>query len=1128
MPTIVPDLRRSFTARTLERGREYFRSGTVLECVAGDDGLSVRGKVSGSRSRTYKVVVRFGPGGLIDCQCSCPVGWNCKHGAALALTHLANCSTSGAVRTTTLPTLKSLSIYPADSQVNRDIVYGIDLLARLCLNNDTGTEPWATAGRASAGPLVIYVLGPTWQQELSCEVYTLNILKSGSSGMPMRSDAYSITRAGTARAEDVAVCKLWADNSCDTAYLSDLPKDPDLRELLVRRMVATGRCYWNEPTNPPLKMGDPLAGHLKWLPDDGGDLCLRIVPDVAERANSGFKSAGMEVACIDGAQIESAGGFYIDTSGWVIGPLRDNYPAELKEHLALLPTVKPEQALAVSLLMQERNLAGVVPFPSQATKIDVELVKAKPSLWLETRRQVNGEPLAIAIFALSYNDHLQLEKPEAVVDETTGEKRAIVRRKDISFEKECISRLRTLGFREVASHRLAIAGQGVPYYEMGSVANWAALLEQDIPGLRAEGWDIKISPSFSYRVVEPDDEWDIDIEEGSGWWFSLELGIMVEGKRVSLLPLIAEALRNLNPGNPLASLDALTVRGKFFLPLPDSRLVSLPVERVLPLIEVLIELFDKEPVDKKGRVPILAPLLLALMERLASARENWAASAKLQVLREALRRVGEKKIEADLRGFKASLRDYQVHGLAWLQFLREARLGGILADDMGLGKTVQTLAHIWAEKAAGRLTEPYLVVCPTSVIPNWAAEARRFCPKLKVLCHHGMERSGNWASLPEHDLVVTSYAVLLRDARHFIKQRWHGIILDEAQSIKNPLTAIAKTVRALTASHRVCLTGTPMQNHLGDLWSQFEFLMPGLLGDTDTFKRIFRDPIEKAGNQLCARALSSRVKPFVLRRTKEAVAAELPEKTIIVKSLELEGAQRDLYETVRLAMHEKVLKEMASKGLARSQIVIFEALLRVRQVCCDPALVKLEAARNVTESAKRVALMDMLAELIESGRRVLLFSQFTSMLDLIKSDLATLGLKYVELTGSTVDRQEPVRRFQGGEVPLFLLSLKAGGTGLNLTAADTVIHYDPWWNPYVEDQATDRAHRIGQDKPVFVYKLIARGTIEERMLELQRKKRHMAEAVLSHAQKKGLQLTEQELDLLFQPISTLAVEGAAP
>ncbi|HEY9871209.1 MAG TPA: DEAD/DEAH box helicase, partial [Candidatus Obscuribacterales bacterium] len=1111
---------------TLDRGRAYFRSGAVLECVAGDDGLSVRGKVSGSRSRPYRVVVNFGPGGAIDCECTCPVGWNCKHGAALTLTYLSDRSTTAEAHTTISPAIKSLSICPADSQVNRDIVYGIDLLARLCSSTHSDAGALPTAGGTSARQLVIYVLSPTWQHELCCEVYTINVLSSGSVGMPMRSDAYSIARAGTACAEDLAVCRLWANNSLDTAYLSDLPKDQEIREMLIRRMVASGRCYWNEPSNPPLTMGDPLAGHLQWLPDEAGNLCLRIAPDLAELAQSGMESAAGERAGTGGASMESAGGFYIDTSRWVIGPLRDKYPAELKEHLALLPAVQPDQALAVSLLMQERSLAGVVPFPSQATKIDVELVKAKPSLWLEARRQVNGEPLAIAIFALSYDDHLQLETPEAVEDETTGEQRAIVRRKDISFEKECISRLRTLGFREVASHRLAIAGRGAPCYEMSSIANWAAFLEQDVENLRSEGWDIRISPSFSYRVVEPDDDWDIDIEEGAGWWFSLELGIMVEGERVSLLPLIAEALRNLNPGNPLASLDALTIRGKFFLPLSDGRLVSLPLERVLPLIEVLIELFDKDSVDEKGRVPLLAPLLVALMERLAAARGNWASSAKLGVLRQGLAKVGERKIEADLRDFKASLREYQVHGLAWLQFLREAGLGGILADDMGLGKTVQTLAHVWAEKSAGRLTAPYLVVCPTSVLPNWAAEAARFCPRLTVLCHHGKERSRNGASLKEHDLVVTSYAVLLRDARHFIKQRWHGIILDEAQSIKNPVTAIAKTVRALTASHRVCLTGTPIQNHLGDLWSQFEFLMPGLLGDTVTFKRLFRDPIEKVGDQLRARALSTRVKPFVLRRTKEEVAAELPEKTIIVKSVELEGAQRDLYETVRLAMHEKVLEEIASKGLARSQIVILEAMLRLRQACCDPALVKLEAARNVTESAKRAALIDMLAELIESGRRVLLFSQFTSMLDLIKSDLGTLGLKYVELTGSTVDREEPVSRFQRGDVPLFLLSLKAGGTGLNLTAADTVIHYDPWWNPYVEDQATDRAHRIGQDKPVFVYKLIARGTIEERMLELQRKKRHVAEAILSHAGKKGLQLTEQELNLLFQPISTLAVEGA--
>src|SRR5207248_6011643 len=327
-------------------------------------------------------------------------------------------------------------------------------------------------------------------------------------------------------------------------------------------------------------------------------------------------------------------------------------------------------------------------------------------------------------------------------------------------------------------------------------------------------------------------------------------------------------------------------------------------------------------------------------------------------------------------------------------------------------------------------------------------------------------------------------------------------------------TKTTQLVCRLDARHRLCLTGTPMENHLGELWSQFAFLMPGLLGDTKRFARVFRTPIEKKQDGERRTVLSGRLKPFMLRRTKSLVAADLPPKTEILRPLELAGPQRDLYETVRVAMHENVRREVAEKGLARSHIVVLDALLKLRQVCCDPRLVKLTAARQVNASAKLEHLMEMLPPLIEEGRQILLFSQFTSMLDLIKPALAEARIDFVELRGNTKDRAGPVAQFQKGKVPLFLISLKAGGTGLNLTAADTVIHYDPWWNPAVENQATDRAHRIGQKKPVFVYKLIAAGTIEERIIELQDKKGQLATATLDPRATVG-NLAAEDLDYLL-------------
>jgi SNF2 family DNA or RNA helicase len=309
-----------------------------------------------------------------------------------------------------------------------------------------------------------------------------------------------------------------------------------------------------------------------------------------------------------------------------------------------------------------------------------------------------------------------------------------------------------------------------------------------------------------------------------------------------------------------------------------------------------------------------------------------------------------------------------------------------------------------------------------------------------------------------------------------------------------------------------------MENHLGELWSQFAFLMPGLLGDAKRFARVFRTPIEKKQDGERRAVLARRLKPFLLRRTKAMVAADLPPKTEMVQPLELLGPQRDLYETVRLSMHEKVREAVAAKGLARSHIIVLDALLKLRQVCCDPRLVKLAAAKRVAASAKLAHLLEMLPALIEDGRRILLFSQFTSMLDLIKPELSGAGIDYVELRGDTTDRARPVARFQKGAVPLFLISLKAGGTGLNLTAADTVIHYDPWWNPAVEDQATDRAHRIGQDKPVFVYKLVAQGTVEERMLELQARKKALAAGLYAAGGSTAAAFDAADLDRLLQPL----------
>ena len=622
------------------------------------------------------------------------------------------------------------------------------------------------------------------------------------------------------------------------------------------------------------------------------------------------------------------------------------------------------------------------------------------------------------------------------------------------------------------------------------------------------------SAAISSLTVEA---WEADLTESEAGWFDLDMGIIVEGQRLPLAPLLAALFRR----DPrwLDAWQLARIDNEEIIELksaPNGR-IGVPAKRLKPLAMTLIDLFDGKLHDgtrlRLSRFD--APRLSELND---PARWQFRGQADVMNLAERLSAArGVTRIEPPA-GLGLKLRGYQEEGLSWLQFLREHQLSGILADDMGLGKTAQALAHLLLEKEAGRLDCPALIVLPTSLVFNWKNEAARFAPGLSVLALHGAERKARFAEIPQHDVVLTTYSLLWRDAEELTRQRFHLLILDEAQTVKNARSQGAEIVRRIDARHRLCLTGTPLENHLGELWSQFDFLLPGFLGDSNNFARYWRTPIEKGGDRERRELLARRIRPFILRRRKEEVARELPEKTIIVRKLELSGAQRDLYETVRVAMSAVVREEVESKGFGRSQIVILDALLKLRQVCCDPRLLRSPAAKRVTERAKLDLLMTMLPEQVDEGRHILLFSQFTSMLALIEVELQKAGLSYVTLTGSTIDRETPIKRFQNGEVPIFLISLKAGGLGLNLTAADTVIHYDPWWNPAVEHQATDRAHRIGQEKPVFVYKLIVAGSIEEKILALQERKAELAEGILSADHHVSFKFGEDDLATLFAPL----------
>jgi len=464
-----------------------------------------------------------------------------------------------------------------------------------------------------------------------------------------------------------------------------------------------------------------------------------------------------------------------------------------------------------------------------------------------------------------------------------------------------------------------------------------------------------------------------------------------------------------------------------------------------------------------------------------------------------------------LGNLEGVLRNYQKHGTAWLNFLGSNGLGGILADDMGLGKTLQALAYLRSQPG------PSLVVCPSSLVFNWQREAEKFTPERKVLVLEGAQRARRFAEIPEADLVLTSYPLLRRDAERYRQFAFSTVILDEAQHIKNPDTQNAQAAGMLRAARKFILTGTPVENSVRDIWSLMNFVMPGYLGDRDDFRERYELPIARQNDKETLARLAKRLRPFLLRRRKQEVAADLPQKLENVAYCELTEAQKEVYAALLQGARAQIDEATGEKNAGRAQMLMLTALLRLRQASCDLRLLDKEGATATKAASGKMELFnELLQEAVDGGHRVLVFSQFVSMLTLLRRELEGQGIAYCYLDGQTRDRMEEVDRFQNGDAPVFLISLKAGGVGLNLTAADTVIHFDPWWNPAVEAQATDRAHRIGQKNVVTAYKLISRGTVEEKILNLQRKKREIIDAAIENEEPLMEGLTMEEIRGLLE------------
>ncbi len=1085
------DLIAQLGMETVAKGLGYLSRVSALSSDGGAVSALVKGRQRTPYDVSAEVIEKGGRAALVN-TCTCPMGYDCKHVAAMMLSWLQRRLRPDRPREQVLAWVAGF----------RDTVSALSA---------EGGPKRRTSTNVHALRYVIEADAYGGDYHVAC--YKVRLDQQGEVRQKERwsniERALQVPPAFVDETDLDILRLLWAHRPRGRAIAdAPLPLDGKNSVELMNALLASERLHVDDLAGPPLHAGNPRPGAPDWtLTADGLRAPVLKLEPPAERI------------------LPLLPPWYVDSARAEAGPITLEVPAELVQRLLWLPPLTQAESELVSETLAE--VAPALPQPTQRGEPPVEIGGSPvPVLRLDTRPVHQARFRGYAAYGTYEFDFavLAFRYGPVTVDAEDGrlfhplpDGRSARVGRDEAAERAAAQRLAAAGFGRVPPGAVQTAFGPLPQGAMGlaSEAAWPAFMADTLPALRAEDWVVEFPADFRHHAIDID-HLMLDIDEHEDGWLGLSPGIEVVGRALPLAPLLAGLFAH-DPRWLSGRLDDIADNEAVILEDETLGRLRIGAARIKPLVRALVDLFDRP--DHDWRLSKLDATRLADLDLPGRGVERVAEIAARLRNAEGIQAV------ATPPGFRAELRPYQLEGLAWLQHLVRHDLAGILADDMGLGKTAQTLAHLLAEKQAGRLDQPALVILPTSLVFNWQAEAERFAPDLKVLNLHGSDRHARFDELhagdaggEKIDIALTTYPLLWRDAEQLQAREWSLLILDEAQTVKNAASKGAQVIRQLKARHRLGLTGTPLENHLGELWAQFDFLLPGFLGTHKHFTQTWRTPIERHGDTVRRDLLAARLRPFILRRRKEDVATELPPKTIIVRSVGLEGGQRDLYETVRAAMDEKVRAEIAGKGFARSQIVILDALLKLRQVCCDPRLLKSPAAARVKERAKLDLLMDMLPELIDEGRRILVFSQFTTMLGLIATELDKAKIGWVALTGDTRDRRIPVEDFQKGRVPVFLISLKAGGVGLNLTAADTVIHYDPWWNPAAENQATDRAHRIGQDKPVFVFKLVCAGTIEEKILALQEKKAALAESVLSEDADALAKFGEADIAALLAPL----------
>ena len=830
-----------------------------------------------------------------------------------------------------------------------------------------------------------------------------------------------------------------------------------LAETLVPMIVRTGRCYLGSPDRP-----DRLA-LLEWSDAGAWRFGLRLREGTAKNwLLEGVFRRGEESLQLSEVSVVTKGGMVFGKGK--VSPLAEDARLDWMKLLSHPPQFEVPEAELHELLEELVGSPGL-PELELPESLQFETMSGAPRPCLRIESGGNRFS-ALLSFAYEERQFSEYDRASGFMD---AESRRFVRR-DAAAEKLARQFLLDGGAKALPPS----AYEPTPGWEI-LVPKLPALVRRLVEG----GWHLDADG----KVFRRPGAFKLGVSSGVDW-FELQ-GEVEYGETSAKLPALLEAMR----------------RGESMVRLDDGTYGVLPEEwlRRIGMLTGMGTAVKGEIRFRKSQAGLLDALLASQPE--ATFDETFAR------IRNELKVFEGVKAVAQPPGFKGQLRDYQCEGLGWMEFLRRFSFGGCLADDMGVGKTAQVLAMLEGRRGKHG---PSLVVMPKSLIFNWKQEAGRFTPEMRVLDYTGLGRE--FGDFTDYDLVVTTYGTLRRDAVRLKDVAFDYVVLDEAQAVKNAGTESAKAVRLLQSRHRLALSGTPVENHLGELWSLFEFLNPGMLGAASVFQLTSGGgkTMEPETRALLAHAL----RPFILRRTKDQVVKELPAKTEQTVYCEMEPAQRKLYDELKKHYRDGLRQRIETDGLAKSKIMVLEALLRLRQAACHPGLI--DAKRVGEPSAKLEALEEQLREVMETGHKAIVFSQFTSFLGILRGRLDKAGVVYEYLDGKTRDRQGKVERFQGDpDCKLFLISLKAGGLGLNLTAAEYVFLLDPWWNPAVEAQAVDRAHRIGQQRPVFAYRLIARDTVEEKVLELQRSKRDLAASIIQGDNSLIRDLKREDLELLL-------------